>query len=110
VRIVNKQLRLLTCFAIFILVAQSVSLSCGSFQIGVGNSNLVAAAVPTFTFGNTAIGTYFDQNDVNAKSASIFTSSATGTITEITAYIARATTTGNGRAAMYSVNGGSAVL
>jgi hypothetical protein len=59
------------------------------------------------TFGNTAIGTYSDQNDANAQSVSYFTSTTTGSVTDIIAYI-DGTTTGKAIAALYATNGGSA--
>jgi hypothetical protein len=60
----------------------------------------------SFTFGNTAIGTYFDQNSANAKSASSFICASNGQITDIYAYVARATSTGTGEAAIYADNSG----
>jgi hypothetical protein len=59
------------------------------------------------TFGNTAIGTYYDQNDANAQSVSYFTSTTTGSVTDIIAYIDGATS-GKCIAALYAVSGGSA--
>jgi hypothetical protein len=64
------------------------------------------ATIP-ITFGNTAIGTYVDQNDANAQSVSYFTATTNGTITDIVAYIDGASK-GNCIAALYSVNQGSA--
>ena len=67
-----------------------------------------AAAVPaSYIFGNTAIGTYYDQNDANAQSVSYFTSTTTGSVTDIIAYIDGATS-GKCIAALYAVSGGSA--
>ena len=97
-----KRSKLLTYFAVLMLVAQSVSVSFGSFQIAVANSNSAADEVSPFTFGNTAIGTLFDRNDPNAKSASNFTCEITGQITDIYAYVARADSTGTGQAAIYA--------
>jgi hypothetical protein len=67
------------------------------------NSN---SSSSSFTFGNTAIGTYFDQNSANAKSASSFICASNGQITDIYAYVARATSTGTGEAAIYTDNSG----
>jgi hypothetical protein len=103
---VIKQLKILTYFAILMLIAQSVMISFGPFQIAAGNSNLVADAIPPSTFGNTAIGTHFDQNDPNAKSASNFTCASNGQITDIYAYIARTDSTGTGEAAIYADDSG----
>jgi hypothetical protein len=64
-------------------------------------------AATTTTFGNTVIGTYWDANDANAQSISYFTATTTGTITNIKAYIAGAST-GNAIAALYAVNGNTA--
>lgn len=60
-----------------------------------------------FTFGNTVSGTYTDQNDANAQSVSYFTCTNSGSVTDIKAYIAGASS-GNCIAALYAVNGGSA--
>ena len=57
-------------------------------------------------FGNTAIGTYLDQNDPNAQSISYFTSTTTQSVTDIIAYIAGAST-GKAIAALYAVNAGT---
>ena len=59
------------------------------------------------SFGNTNIGTYQDQNDAHAKSASYFVCSHTGTITDIFAYVARVGAQGDGVAAIYADNAGS---
>ncbi len=59
------------------------------------------------TFGNTNIGTYQDGNDANAKSASYFKCSYTGTVTDIFAYVARVGAAGDGAAAIYADNAGS---
>ena len=59
------------------------------------------------SFGNTNIGTIWDQNDAHAKSASYFICSHTGTITDIFAYVARVGTKGDCAAAIYADNGGS---
>jgi hypothetical protein len=56
------------------------------------------------TFGNTAIGTYLDQNDPNAQSISCFTSTASIYITDIVAYIG-GVRSGKAMAALYAVNG-----
>ncbi len=58
-------------------------------------------------FGNTAIGTNLAQNDANAQSVSYFVCSATGSITDIVAYIDGASS-GKAIAALYAVNGNSA--
>ena len=71
------------------LVAQIAPLSFGSSQIEADNSNLIADD-SSFTFGNTAIGTYHDQNEANAQSISYFTSTTTGSVTDIIAYISGA--------------------
>ena len=68
----------------------------------------IATPAPTLsTFGNTAIGTYNDQNDANAQSVSYFTCKTTGSVTDIIAYIA-GTTRGNAIAAIYATIGGTA--
>jgi len=56
------------------------------------------------SFGNTAVGTTTDQNDPNAQSISYFTSAATGSVTDIIAYIAGASS-GNAITALYQANG-----
>jgi pimeloyl-ACP methyl ester carboxylesterase len=58
-------------------------------------------------FGNTNVGSYQDGNDANAKSASYFMCSYTGTVTDIFAYVASAGDAGVGGAAVYADNGGS---
>jgi hypothetical protein len=63
--------------------------------------------LPPTLFGNTAIGTVYDQNDAHAKSASYFTCNQTETITDIFAYVAREDAAGDGAAAIYADNGGS---
>jgi pimeloyl-ACP methyl ester carboxylesterase len=65
------------------------------------------ASLRAFTFGNTNVGTYQDQNDAHAKSASYFTCNYTGTITDIFAYVAREDAVGDGAAAIYADNEGS---
>ena len=80
-------------------------------------SNLVHVQVPsqgtilfsqnqTF-FGNTAIGTNSAQNDANAQSVSYFVCSATGSVTDIVAYI-DGVSSGKAIAALYAVSGNSA--
>jgi len=59
------------------------------------------------SFGNTAVGSIFEQNDANAQSISYFTPQTTGSVTDIMAYIS-GVTSGNAIAAIYAVNGGSA--
>src|ERR1035438_5295120 len=103
---VNKQLKLLTCFVVFMLVTQIAPLSFGSSQVKAGNSKLITDA-SSFTFGNTAIGTDFDSNDPNAQSISYFTCTTTGSITDIMAYIDGASS-GNAITALYAVSGSSA--
>jgi hypothetical protein len=69
--------------------------------------NAVSAAdAPTFSFGNSAIGTIADQNDANAQSISFFKCTTTGQITDIITYIS-GTSTGSARAALYAANGNS---
>ena len=72
-----------------------------------GAMSIYAYGINTATLGNTNIGTYQDGNDANAKSASYFMCSKTGTVTDIFAYVARADAEGNGAAAIYADNGGS---
>jgi len=62
--------------------------------------------LPRALFGNTAIGTLYDQNDANAQSISYFTCTKSGIITDIRAYIDGASA-GNCVAAIYSVSEGS---
>lgn len=75
------------------------------FMISIASSfvNNAAYAATSFTLGNTAIGTYSDQNDPNAQSISYFTCTTTGQVTDITAYIAGASA-GNAIAALYAIN------
>ncbi len=72
------------------------------------NTNTHTHQTPTpstvSNFGNSAIGTYKDQNDQNAQSISYFKATTTGPITDIIAYISGATT-GKATAALYAVNG-----
>jgi pimeloyl-ACP methyl ester carboxylesterase len=72
-----------------------------------GAMSIYATGINTSTFGNTNIGTYQDGNDANAKSASYFTCSYTGTVTNIFAYVAREGGAGDGAAAIYADNVGS---
>jgi hypothetical protein len=96
----NLQLKALTLFVVFLLVVESYPLHfCASDSF---SQNLMDSS--SFTFGNTSIGTLFDQNDANAKSASSFTCGDNGQVTEIYAYIARAYSTGSGKAAIYADN------
>jgi len=102
---VNKQLKLFTLVIIFLLVVESApfsSISSASF------SSKSTADSGSFLFGNTAIGSFFDQNDPNAKSASYFTCSVDGQVTDIYAYIARAYSTGSAKAAIYADDSGQA--
>ncbi len=71
------------------------------------SSAVQGATTPTYTFGNSSIGTYSDQNDANAQSVSYFTSTNGGSVTDILAYIDGASS-GNAIAALYAVSGGSA--
>jgi Calcineurin-like phosphoesterase/PKD domain len=87
----------------FLLIAESFPFSANSSSSF--SSNLTATP-NTFTFGNTAVGTYFDQNDANAKSVSNFRCSNDGQITDIYAYVARAYSTGTGKAAIYADDSG----
>jgi hypothetical protein len=64
-------------------------------------------AATTPAFGNSAIGTYHDQNDPNAQSISYFKATTTGSVTDIIAYISGASS-GKATAALYAVNGNSA--
>ena len=102
----NKQLKLLTCFVVFLLFVESAPFSFGSSSSSF-SQNLTANSNP-FTFGNTVVGTYFDQNDANAKSASNFICGNNGQITDIYAYVARAYSTGTGKAAIYADDSGQA--
>src|SRR5665647_1644409 len=61
----------------------------------------------SFTFGNTNIGAYTDNNDANAQSISYFICTTTGSVTDIIAYIAGASS-GNAITALYAANGNSA--
>ena len=65
--------------------------------------------LPRTLFGNTAIGTVYDQNDPNAQSVSYFTCTKSGTITDIRAYVDGASA-GNCIAALYAVSEGSASI
>ena len=58
------------------------------------------------SFGNSAIGSYRDQNDANAQSISYFKPTTTGSITDIMAYIS-GTSSGKATAALYAMNGNS---
>ncbi len=92
----------MTIFVIFLLLAENISFL-GSTSVFSSN---FAANSATFTFGNTEVGTIFDQNDLNAKSASYFTCGNNGQVTEIYAYVARAYSTGFVKAAIYADNSG----
>ena len=59
------------------------------------------------TVGNTTIGSVIGHNDANAQSVTYFTPNFTGTINEVIAYVAGAST-GNCIAAVYAVSGGAA--
>jgi pimeloyl-ACP methyl ester carboxylesterase len=72
-----------------------------------GAMSIYATGINTSTLGNTNIGTYQDGNDANAKSASYFMCSYTGTVTDIFANVARVDAAGDGAAAIYADNGGS---
>jgi hypothetical protein len=76
-------------------------------ETGIVRLNFVDTYIPQAAFGNTNIGTYQDQNDAKAKSASYFMCSKTETVTDIFAYVAQATAAGDGAAAIYADNGGS---
>jgi hypothetical protein len=75
-------------------------------QVAVSTYGIVTlSSAPTLVaFGNTAIGTYFDQNDPNAQSISYFTSTVTQSVTDIVAYIGGASS-GKATAALYAVSG-----
>lgn len=95
----KKKISLETILAMSIII-------CAIFAtIGPATTTVQAATVPLF--GNTAIGTYFDQNDANAQSISYFTCTTTGSVTDIMAYIDGASS-GNAIAALYAVSGESA--
>jgi hypothetical protein len=66
--------------------------------------SLAPVQAATSAFGNSAIGTYRDQNDANAQSVSYFKATTTGSITDIIAYISGASS-GKATAALYAVNG-----
>ena len=76
-------------------------------ETGIVRLNFVDTFIPPSAFGNTNIGTYQDQNDAKAKSASYFMCSKTETVTDIFAYVARADAKGEAAAAIYADNGGS---
>ena len=98
----NLQLKALTLFVVFLLVTVSFPLSFGGspgFSQNLLNSS-------SFTFGNTSIGSFSDQNDPNAKSASSFICGSDGQVTDIYAYISRAYTTGPVRVAIYADDSG----
>jgi hypothetical protein len=75
-------------------------------MLSVFSLSTVQAATVT-TFGNSAVGTYLDQNDPNAQSISYFTSTTTGSVTDIIAYISGASS-GKAITALYQANGNSA--
>lgn len=56
--------------------------------------------------GNNQIGSLFDRNDPNYKSASYFNSPASGTIEGLFAYVNRLNTVGTAQVACYDVVGG----
>ena len=97
----NKKLKIETILALSIIICAMV------IAIGPATKPVQAATVPIF--GNTAIGTHFDQNDANAQSVSYFTSTTAGSVTDIIAYIA-GSSSGNAIAALYTVTGGSAQI
>ncbi len=102
---VNKQRKIFTFVIIFLLVAESAPFSMVS-SADLSSKSIVDSG--SSTFGNTAIGTYSDQNDPNAKSASYFTCGSNGQVTDIYSYIARAYSTGTARAAIYADDSGQA--
>ena len=67
----------------------------------------ITSAPTSFIFGNSVIGTNLGQNDANAQSISYFTCTATGSITDIIAYI-NGVSSGSAIAALYAISGGSA--
>jgi hypothetical protein len=98
-----------------IILSLCLIISCLFVTLEVGASSSTQAVISSsgsvslspIPFGNTAIGTYLDQNDPNAQSISYFTSTATQSVTDIIAYIAGASS-GNAIAALYAVSGSSA--
>ncbi len=95
----KKKISIATIFSISIIVCAMVVAG------NLSSTGVQGALIPVF--GNTAIGTIMDQNDANAQSISYFTSTSTGLVTDIFAYIDGASS-GNVIAALYAVNGGSA--
>lgn len=91
---------LIMCYS-FVTFSSGASISTQATISSYGSVSLM------FTFGNSAIDTHVDQNDANAQSISYFTSTTTGSITDIMAYTA-GVSSGNAIAALYAVNPGSA--
>ncbi len=89
-----------------IMIALSIIIGAAITTISLPMNGAQAASV-TPLFGNTAIGSIMDQNDPNAQSVSLFTSTTTGTVTDIFAYI-DGVSAGNCIAALYAANGNSA--
>ena len=95
----KKKLSIATILSISMIVCAMVAAG------NLSSTGVQGALVPVF--GNTVIGTIMDQNDANAQSISYFTTTSTGLVTDIMAYIDGASS-GNAVAALYAVNGGSA--
>ena len=76
-------------------------------ETGIVRFSLKDTYIPQAAFGNTNIGTYQDQNDGKAKSASYFMCTKTETVTDIFAYVSRVGSAGDGAAAIYADNSGS---
>jgi len=74
--------------------------------IAVLATNSVQAAT-TSAFGNANIGTSFATNDANGQSVSYFTSTVSGSVTDIVAYIS-GSSSGNAITALYAVSNGKA--
>jgi hypothetical protein len=95
----KKKLSIATILSISIIMCAMVAAG------NLSSTGVQGALVPVF--GNTVIGTIMDQNDANAQSISYFTTTSTGLVTDIMAYIDGASS-GNAIAAIYSVSGNAA--
>jgi hypothetical protein len=95
----KKKLSIATILSISIIVCAMVAAG------NLSSTGVQGALIPVF--GNTVIGSILDQNDANAQSISYFTTTSTGLVTDIMAYIDGASS-GNAIAAIYSVSGNTA--
>ena len=82
--------------SLIMLVGLIVLLS--SFAIPPSSGSIIGTSG---VLGNNTVGVLTERNDPNAQSISYFTASSSTTITEVVAYIAGTTSSGNARVALY---------